>query len=139
VKINSESQLDEADLVALFLFVTNLDRAPVDSGDGLNLTQFALRVRQAIEQSSPGAVEAFENLLAAAGFRWTDDYSDSRWLEGSVRIFRIGPQFPRLAASQIPTGVTEVKYTISLGECDPFSVSADEMEFQISGGAKYAD
>jgi len=134
VKISSESQLDEAGLVALFLFVTDLNRAPIDSGDGLTITDTVLRVRRSIEQMDVGAVESFENLLGAAGFRWTDDYSDTRWLEGSVRIFRVGPGFPRLAASQIPTGVSSVKYAVSLMECDPFSVDAEEMELCIAGG-----
>ena len=139
VKISSESQLDEAGLAALFLFVTDLDRAPVDSGDGLTIAEIALRVRQAIEQLDIGAVETFENLLGAAGFRWTDDYSDARWLEGSVRTYRVGPEFPRLAASQMPTGVSAVKYAISLVECDPFSVDVAEMELSITGGAGDVD
>lgn len=139
VKINSESQLDEAGLVALFLFVADLDRAPVDSGDGLTVTEIAQRVRQALEQMDVGAIESFENVLGAAGFRWTDDYSDSRWLEGSVRIYRVGPGFPRLAASQMPPGVSAVKYSISLVECDPYSVDAKEMELCIGGGAEDVD
>jgi Putative PD-(D/E)XK family member, (DUF4420) len=134
VKVSSESQLDEVGLVALFLFVTDLDRAPVDSGDGLTLTDVALRVRAAIEQLDAGAIESFESALVAAGFRWTDDYSDTQWLEGAVRIYRIAAGFPRLAASQIPAGVSTVKYAVSLVECDPFSVDAEEMEMCITGG-----
>lgn len=134
VKISSESQLDEAGLLALFLFVTDLDRAPVDSGDGLSITDIVLRVRSAIEQMDVGAVASFEDLLSAAGFRWTDDYSDTRWLEGSVRIYRVAPGFPRLAASQIPAGVSSVKYAVSLVECDPFSVDAEEIALCITGG-----
>jgi hypothetical protein len=134
VKISSENQLDETGLAALFLFVIDLDRAPADSGDGQTIREIAFRVRQTIELADVGAVESFEHLLTAAGFRWTDDYSDARWLEGSVRVYRIGPGFPRLAASRMPAGVSEVRYRIALTECEPFSVKAEEMESSITGG-----
>ena len=139
VKINSVSQLDETGLVALFLYVNDLDRAPVDSGDGLTITDIAVRVRRAIEQLDVGAVATFENLLSAAGFQWADDYSDTRWLEGAVRIYRVSSGFPRLASSQVPAGVSEVKYAVSLVDCEPFSVDAEQMEMCISGGSGNVD
>lgn len=128
VQVSSESQLDESGLDALFLFVIDLDRAPADSGTGLTLTELVSRVRERVEQSDAASVVAFDNVLAAAGFRWTDDYSDMRWVIGSVHAYRVTGGFPRLAASAIPVGVSGVRYSIALCQCDPFGVEPQDIE-----------
>lgn len=135
VKINSETQLDDTGLVALFLIVTHHDRAPVDSGEGATLTDVVNRVRTTVHQLDVGMLERFENLLIAAGFRWADDYSDARWLEGPVNAFRVSAGFPRLAAPDIPAGVSAVSYTISMNECNAFSVDVKVLEQTIGGSS----
>ena len=83
VVINSEHQLDDTDLKGLVLVVLDVDRAALGSIDHFSLTDVATRVRDRIEEFDPSAVAAFfESRLSAAGFRWSDDYSDTPWIEG---------------------------------------------------------
>ncbi|HRW54512.1 MAG TPA: PD-(D/E)XK motif protein [Phycisphaerae bacterium] len=133
VKVSSESQLDESGLHALFLFVIDLDRAPADSDVGHTLTDIVSRVRNTVENLDAAAVVALENVLAAGGFRSADDYSDMRWVEGSVRAYRVTNGFPRLAASDIPVGVSSVRYEIALSQCEPFGLEAEEVERFVAG------
>lgn len=135
VAVSSESQLDESDLDALFLYVADLDRAPSDSTEGVSLTDVATRVRDVIAGLDQGAVEAFEGLLTAAGFRWSDDYSDALWIEGTSRLYRVNGSFPRITAGQIATGVGNVRYSISLVDCEPFLVEMSALESTVGGGS----
>lgn len=133
IAISSESQLDGSGNGAFFLYVVDLDRAPSDSAEGWTLTDVAERVRDTIAGSDQGALEAFEGLLAASGFRWTDDYTDVRWVEGSNRIFSVAEGFPRITSDQLASGVTDVRYSIALVECQPYYVDAAELESAIKG------
>lgn len=135
VAISSESQLDECDLQALYLYVADLDRAPSDSTDGVSLTHVATRVRDVIECLDQGALEAFEGLLAAAGFQWVDDYSDALWVEGTSRLYRVDGDFPRITAGQVASGVGNVKYSISLVDCEPFLAEMSILDSVIGGDA----
>ena len=133
VLISSESQLDESDLEALFLHVTAVDRTPADACEGLSLTAFVERVRTAITMRDPGAAEAFDEAIAATGFRSDDDYSDELWLEGISRLYRICDDFPRITASSVSTGVHKVRYAISLVQCEPYEVEPNMLADLIGG------
>lgn len=128
VAISSESQLDDTDIDNLFLYVVDLDNAPLDSPGGISVTDVAGRVRDAITERDQGALEVFEGLLSASGFRWTDDYSDALWIEGTHRAYRIADDFPRITADQITSGVINVRYSISLVACQPFLIETEELE-----------
>jgi hypothetical protein len=133
VKISSESQLDESDIGALLLYVVDLDRAPSDAPGCFSLNEVALRVRDMIAGLDQGALEAFEGLLAASGFRWADDYTDVLWLEGAHRVYRVTDGFPRITASQLCAGVSEVRYSILLTECQPYLTGVDALESLVKG------
>jgi len=133
VAISSEHQLDDAGTEALFLHVAELDQAASDAKNSFSLTAVADRVRSVTALGDTGAEDAFETLLSAAGFRWEDDYSDSLWVEGPSRIYRVSGEFPRLTASQLAPGVSNVKYSISLVDCEPFLVSTDSLSSALGG------
>jgi hypothetical protein len=133
IAINSEHQLDTSGSDSLFLYVFELDQAPSDASDGFTISDIVARVRERITSSDHGAADAFEVLLMAAGFSWDDDYSDSRWVEGPSRLYVVSAEFPRLMASQIPGGVLNVKYSLSLVECAPFLVADEVLEDALKG------
>jgi hypothetical protein len=133
VAISSESQLDNDDVGALFLYVVDVDKSPSNSTGCFSLTDVASRVRDAIVDLDQGVIETFEGLLAAAGFRWADDYTDALWIEGAHRIYRVADAFPRITASQMHSGVTDVRYSISLVDCQPYLVGTAELDSSIKG------
>ena len=126
VAITSEDQLDERGVDSLFLYVVELDEAPEDATDGLTVRDVADRVREHLYSLDPGAAGVFESLISAAGVRPEDDFSHSQWLEGPSRVYLVTGEFPRIARSDVRPGVSFVRYSVSLDDCEPFltSVSA---------------
>jgi len=135
VVISSENQLDGSGIDLLFLYVIDLDWAPGGAANSFSLADIAARVRQAIMASDDAAAVLFDELLAAAGFRRTDDYSDSLWVEGGHRVCRVIDGFPRITADQIASGVSDVKYSLSLVSCQPFLVEMAHFDAVIRGGS----
>jgi hypothetical protein len=119
VSISSEHQLDSSGVDALFLAVIELDAAPAQSESGTSVCEAAKRIRDYIHHAAPAGVATFEHLVEAAGLGWDDDYTDTRWLEGQIRFYRVQDGFPRISADQISPGVSHVRYSISLLACQP--------------------
>lgn len=120
VAISSADQLDIAGVDELYLHVVELDQAPAGTAQSFTLTELAARVRDRMLRTDPGISDVLDRLLVSAGFDWLDDYSDSRWVEGASRLFRVAEGFPRISASLLPSGIDNVRYSISLQDCVPF-------------------
>ena len=123
VAVSSEFQLDASGVDRLFLSVVELDQAPEEAEGAFTVTEIAERVRKSVGAEDTGSLESLESLLEAVGFRWTDDYSDSFWVEGRTSFFEVRPEFPGIAASELRPGVSRVHYSVSLTECEPFVVN----------------
>ena len=131
--INSEHQLDDSGTDAVFLYVVELDKAPSNKTEGFTLSEVATRVRSLIETADNAAINIFEELLSATGFRWEDDYSDFRWIEGSSCLYHVSAGFPRITAQMVMSGVTDVKYSISIVECKPYLAEDGALEAALGG------
>ncbi len=133
VFITSEHQLDITGCDLLFLYVVELSHAPEGALDAFTLIDMARRVRDGMSQDN-AAIDSYETLLAAAGFRWEDDYSDSKWIKGLSRIYEVTDDFPRVTASEISSGVSNVRYSLSLVECERFIIETKLLNAAIKGG-----
>jgi len=133
VLITSEHQLDNTGCDLLFLHVVDLSRAPEEAEEAFSVSGVASRVRDRLERDN-AAIERYEALLAAAGFRWEDDYSDYKWIKGPSRIYAVTDEFPCVTAREIATGVSNVRYSLSLVECERFAVEAGALNDVIGGG-----
>ena len=101
--------------------------------DCVPLAELVRQCRDALAAADEGALENFEALLAATGFRWEDDYTDTRWSVGSARIFRVDADFPALPASICPPGVSHLRYSIDLALCAPYEVDIETVLSAIEG------
>ena len=133
ISITSESQLDESGVDALFLHVVELDEAPVDGIQGVTLHDVAERIRGHLHSVDPGSTGIFETRLSAAGYRMEDDYSGHRWLEGATRIYRVSGDFPRITSGEVRSGVSNVRYSVSLSDCESFSTSVNALDETLAG------
>lgn len=122
IAISSADQLDTIGVDELYLYVVELDQAPAGTAQSFTLTELATRVRDQMVRSDPGVADALDRLLVSAGFDWLDDYSESRWVEGASRLFRVAEGFPRISTSLLPSGISNVRYSVSLQDCVPFLV-----------------
>ena len=133
LSITSESQLDESGVDSLFLHVVELDEAPVDGSQGVTLHDVAERIRGRLQSLDPGSTGILETRLSAAGYRMEDDYSSHRWLEGATRIYLVSGDFPRITSGEIRSGVSNVRYSVSLADCEPFAISVSALDDALGG------
>lgn len=133
VAVSSEHQLDASGVELLLLFVQEVDHVPNDDADGKSLTEVAASLQQSLSSADPGACAIFESLLSSAGFRWEDDYSDSRWLCGRELLFKVGAGFPSITPASFGAGVLDVRYSVSLPACEPFLVATEALASLLVG------
>lgn len=134
VAISSEHQLDDVNLERLFLVVLPVNRAAPESTGGFSVTDLATQVQKLITQRDPGSLESFESTLAATGFRWEDDYTDTHWLAGAWSFYRVADGFPRITTRDAKLGVRHVTYSLALDACEPFRVADSEINSALRGG-----
>lgn len=134
VIISTEHQLDLDGIDNLFLYVSEVASAGENDRGSETVTSLSETIRKEIEDEDPSVVQLFEERLAATGFDWVDDYSDKSWLIGPAHVFEVRDQFPRVSATMLEAGVSNVRYSISLSECTPYQVNHDYLKDMIQGG-----
>ena len=133
VRIASADQLGSDEAHALFLHVTEVVAAVQGSSAALTVTQLVERAREFIESQDTSALGEFEERLTATGYDDADDYADQLWLIGDAAIFAVVEGFPRIMPPMLPSGVSDVRYQITLAQCEPFRVEAADLSAAISG------
>jgi Putative PD-(D/E)XK family member, (DUF4420) len=133
IDISSEHQLDGSGNEALYLHVIELDQTPPDSTGAFTLTTIAERICTGVRSADQGAADMLESLLVAAGFRWEDDYSDTNWLRGPDREYLVDKGFPRVTPESFAAGVSRVRYTVSLTQCEQYRVSEESILVRLKG------
>lgn len=129
LRISSELQLDSDGLMALYLAVVELDRAPATADDAADLSTFAARIKERLIAHDPQALELFEARLSATGFRWEDDYSEFMWVKGKTSFYLVDESFPRIVTRDLPNGTSDINYRVSLSACSKNRIDEDAITF----------
>lgn len=131
IRITSERQLDESGVGALFLHVVIADEREVAGtvdGSCENLLSLVCRIRSVLEME-PATLALFNDLLFQRG--WIDEqaqrYENHCMTLREELVFRVVPGFPRLLERDLPVGVGDVNFALSLAACQPFSISLSQM------------
>lgn len=131
VRITSERQLDDTGVGALFLHVVVVDEREVPAGGtvpGQSLSALIADVRTGLSADLI-ALAAFNDRLLDRD--WLDTHSSRyegrRWTVRGERTYQVRREFPRLVEANLPTGVGDVNFAVSLSACDPFAVSVPTM------------
>ena len=133
VAISSEIQLDRSGLERLFMNVLNVSASSADDPKGVSVTDMSKVVLEDIQNLDASVVNSFEERLFAYGFDWSHDYSDSKWLIGTDTLFEIVDDFPCITPTMYRTGISSVRYWISLQECEPFRFDQGELISLLKG------
>jgi hypothetical protein len=134
VSISSEFQLDQSGVDSLFLHVVALDAASADAEDSFTVSDVAKRIQDRVRPVDADASDALDSRLTAAGFEWTHDYADMRWVEGDTRVFQIRIGFPSITPGQFPLGVSRVTYSVALQACEPYRVASAVLQMALAEG-----
>lgn len=122
IHISSQWQLHQE---ALPLFLTVFTLAAGDRGQGFSLHSLVQDIRARLEKDIV-VLDDLEVALVHRGYIDTPEEYDQRWWAiCGIRCFSVDGNFPRLEPSSLPAGIIEVGYTISLPDCEPWSVGME--------------
>lgn len=131
VRVSSERQLDTIGVGSLFLYVVSLDERSTEgdeNSDGETLPEVVQRLRHATA-SNAAERDLLEDRLLEAGFRSADadHYHTRRFAVRNRSLFEVKDGFPRITEADLPSGIGEVVYSLSLSACDPFAVGLERL------------
>jgi hypothetical protein len=127
VKISSERQLDSENLTKLYLVLYVVEEVK-DKGFCLNSIIKQIRVKIGNNQN---ALKYFNERLLLVGY-FDEDFENYKRQYAFRRrnFYKITIDFPKLVASDLPTGLFDTKYSIELSAIEQFLVS-NESIFKI--------
>ena len=120
VSISSERQLEAPADMILLLIALSLDDRP---SHGETLPEIVRGLRS--EASSLGCVSALDARLELSGYRTEHaaSYEEIGYAVRSLAPFRVEEGFPRIKSSDLRTGVSEVRYSVSTAASTPFLIN----------------
>ena len=140
VRITSERQLDDTGVGALFLHVVVVDEREVPAGGsvpGQSLPALIADIRAQLSTDLI-ALGSFNDRLLDRG--WLDThasrYEVRRWTVRSERNYQVRRGFPRLVEVDLPAGVGDVNFAVSLAACEPFAAPVTAMLKTVVGDGK---
>jgi len=124
VSISSERQLDPQTAENLFLTHIVLEK---NRASGETVNDLIWRLNERLRART--LVARFRKLLLSAGYNEQDAeyYSDTRFTERSVKIYRVTDDFPKIERGTLPPEVSNVKYSLNLSGCDGFKISESKL------------
>ena len=123
VHVASERQLDTTGLDTLHLVVVSLS---IVQGGGETLPGVVASIRKMLSGSQQTA-RLFEEKLLDEGYMGAhEDLYRSGYAFRDIRVYRVGPAFPRILESDLKSGVGDVSYSVVLSACESFKVELEE-------------
>lgn len=123
VRISSEDQL-EALVDNLFLMAVRLVDVP-DTEAARSLNDMIALIEQ--ELVTAEAIEQFSEKIAGCGYVALTDYDKPRFTVGSIKVYTVTEEFPKIIRSQISPGLFHVSYDIQLEAIAPFVCEDNEI------------
>jgi hypothetical protein len=125
VIINGERQLDETFIEKLFLYHCVVS---ISSTEGKSLPQIIAEIRSQLSNDSM-AITKFDSKLFEAGYfdKHSTLYNDRLYKIRKENIYRIDGNFPRIKENELREGVSAVKYSISLDNCNEYLIPENQL------------
>lgn len=129
IQISNERQLDDTGLTHLWLWLLTLDVRPT-GGQSLNDMIDTLLNKLS---TSPGLQNQLRLKLYQVGYQPIHRalYDTPTYAVRQEQVYGVGDGFPRLQLSDLPNGVSAVRYAITLTACQPFAADSDTVLQQI--------
>ena len=124
IPIASERQLEVPDDVVLVLVGLSVDARV---GHGETLGDMIRVIRDAAAEA--GRLSMLDDRLETIGCGIEDAHihGEMGYSVRSLAPFRVGPRFPRLVSADLPVGVSDVRYLISLASCRSHMMSEQDL------------
>ena len=131
IHINSLRQLDQASGPPIILVLLVVDSK---AERGRSLPEIVNEIRCVTFGSDR---EVFDEAIRASGYLdvHATRYASPRYRLAEVRPYVVGANFPLLRVSDMPLGILEAKYEISIPTIQPYQVGEQQFASQLSGDA----
>lgn len=116
VRISSEDQLESLN-DRLFLKIFRLTEMP-ESDRSLSLNGLVQSIESEIQDHE--AIELFYDKLAKAGYVELHEYDSPEFIISEDSLYLVTEEFPRLVRSELPDGITKVRYELELERIGQF-------------------
>lgn len=126
IRLSSEHQLD---LVSgkIGLFHQVFSTSSEDLKDGRTLRQLIDEVRQLVLNSDPVSADLFQARLIEIGYEPLEEYDKQSLILTGRNAYEVIEGFPRISASDIPMGISNVRYNLSLEACSAFQIDEKKL------------
>ena len=126
IRISSAHQLD---LVSgnIGLFHQVFSTSDEAAGEGRTLRQLVDDIRQLVLDASPAAVDLLQARLMEAGYEPLEEYDVHRLVLTGRNAYEVAEYFPRISASDLRTGVSNVRYDLAPEACSAFRMEEEEL------------
>lgn len=132
VRISSVEQLEPAD-ITLQLAVVPIERASAKDVKAIALTSLITSLGNFVGNSAE-AREMWTDALDAIKIDLTDEYYSEWWfVPGNTAVFDVIGDFPRITRESVPTGVSDLSYSLELAELAPYQ-STLQLDKQLDYG-----
>ncbi len=131
IRIANELQLDGRSVKILWIYHLSLD---AHRGAGNTLPDLIASVRSDLA-NDPIVAGMFALRLLEAGYHevHAERYTDTGYSVRKATFYHVHDDFPCLTELDLPNGVGDVSYTISLAACEKFEVDASVVHSDIGG------
>ncbi len=119
VRITSADQLEVPAGIDLRLVVVILSDVDQEAPNGFTIADVVSDIRSGLEQHQ-SALQKFEARLRTAGVLDVGVYNTRKFRLDGLRSFVVDGAFPRIVRTMLIHGVTEVVYSINIGEIGDF-------------------
>lgn len=126
-EVHHLGQLDETGLARLALLLVSLEAGPAVAGKTLPERIERLRVRLAADSQEAAAL--FDDHLLTVGYldEQSRRYQSRRYIVRDVFYFEVKEGFPRLRVADVPSGVVDCQYVVSMLACQPFRITPETL------------
>ena len=115
VNISSETQLDDIDRKSLFLVVFRVER---NDATGITLPALISRIDALLSEQQR---TSFHAKLTCLGYLGKDaEYYQKGYSLKEQRVYKVIKGFPRLVQKDLPMGISNIRYKLSLQNCEDY-------------------
>lgn len=131
IQISSAEQLDTVS-GQIFLCHQIIGPAGKEDLQSMTLNDLVDNVMARMGKNT-AALDVFLSILIEFGYMKRSEYDVEKWILNERRYYQIGDGFPAIKASELVSGIMEVKYSIKTESISDFLVAEDQFTYSVFG------
>ncbi|HDX9508668.1 TPA: PD-(D/E)XK motif protein [Bacillus cereus] len=129
VMISNEKQLEMNNVKKLYLCSVLIEN---NNQEGTSINDLVIEIKNQLREF-PSTIELFESKLFHIGYleAQSDIYEENKFVVVNSYYFMIDENFPRIISSDLPEGISNVKYQLLLDSCKDHMIDNEKLFGEI--------